>query len=214
MGAQAAWDDPKKGLCKPPQRDREDVVAARKGLRVEQETLDPRRLVFLDESGISLSMARAHGWAPRGEPAFIERPIRGKRLSLIGALGFDGLRAVMSLEGTVDGHVFLIYLQEVLAPELRPGDIVYMDNLSVHKVEGVRHIIESVGAELRFLPPYSPDFSPIEMTWSKVKAIIKAVGPRSMGMLDRVLARAIGAVTKSECEAWFAHCGYRTTCST
>lgn len=189
-------------------------MEARAALRVEQKILDVRRLVFLDESGISLSMARAHGWAPRGEPALIERPIRGKRLSLIGALGFDGLRAVMSLEGTVDGDVFLIYLRDVLAPELNPGDIVYMDNLSVHKVDGVRQIIESVGAELRYLPPYSPDFSPIEMTWSKVKAVIKAVGPRSMDMLDCVLSRAVNAVSASESRAWFAHCGYRTKEST
>ncbi len=189
-------------------------MEARAALRVEQKTLDVRRLVFLDESGISLSMARAHGWAPRGEPAFIERPIRGRRLSLIGALGFDGLRAVMSLEGTVDGDVFLIYLRDVLAPELNPGDIVYMDNLSVYKVDGVQQIIESVGAELRYLPPYSPDFSPIEMTWAKVKSVIKGVGPRSMDMLDRVLSRAIHAVSAKESRAWFAHCGYRTREST
>ena len=128
-----------------------------------QADLDVARLVFLDESSIVSGLTRNHGWSPIGSPAYIERQVSPARVSVIGAVALDGMRGTMCIEGTVDGDVFLEYVQHILVPTLNPGDVVVMDNLSVHKVDGVQALIAEADATVLYLPRYSPDFNPIEM---------------------------------------------------
>jgi transposase len=136
-----------------------------------------QRCKFIDESGVNLALTRLYGRAPRGERARGRVPINyGANLTIIGALGIAGLDALMTVEGATDGEVFRVYVNRVLCPSLRRGDIVVMDNLGAHKVSGIREAIEGCGARLIYLPPYSPDLSPIERCWSKMKTALRAAG--------------------------------------
>ncbi len=166
------------------------------------------KMVFVDETGTKLGMARNYGWGPRNKPVAITQPVRGKHVNLIGAIGLDGVRASMTIEGSVNGEVFQVFLRDGLVPTLRKGDIVVMDNLSVHKVRGVRELIESAGARVLYLPPYSPDLNPIELTWAKVKSRLRAVGANSVELLNTVIGRALDAIDEALCRRWFSHCGY------
>jgi transposase len=129
-------------------------------------------------------------------------------VSLVGALGSDGLRTLMTINGAVDGDAFVAFVEHFLVPNLRPGDIVIWDNLSVHKDPRARAAIERVGAELRFLPPYSPDFNPIELCWSKLKALLRRAAARTRDTLDDAVAVAMGSVTHRDVFGWFTHAGY------
>jgi transposase len=172
--------------------------------------LDLSRLKFIDESGVNLALTRLYGRAPRGQRAIGSAPINyGQNLTLIGALGSQGLDALLWIEGATDGEVFRAYTERVLCPTLRAGDIVVMDNLGAHKVSGIREAIEGRGARLIYLPPYSPDLSPIERCWSKIKAALRAMGARTRRKLERAIKRALETVTESDALAWFANCGYR-----
>lgn len=172
--------------------------------------LDLRRLKFIDESGVNLAMTRLYGRAPRGERAVGSAPVNyGSNLTIIGALGATGLSALMSVDGATDGDVFRAYVTEVLSPTLARGDIVVMDNLGAHKVSGVREAIEASGAQLIYLPPYSPDLSPIERCWSKIKTALRSAGARTRRTLEGALKRALLTVTASDAESWFTHCGYK-----
>jgi transposase len=172
--------------------------------------LDLRRLKFIDESGVNLALTRLYGRAPRGERAVGSTPINyGRNLTLIGALSSGGLDALLTIEGATDGEVFRVYTQRVLCPTLKAGDIVVMDNLGAHKVSGIREAIEARGAQLIYLPPYSPDLSPIERCWSKIKTALRAMGARTRRKLERAIKRALETITKSDALAWFAHCGYK-----
>jgi len=172
--------------------------------------LDLRRLKFIDESGVNLALTRLYGRAPRGERAIGSAPINyGQNLTLIGALSSGGLDALLTIEGATDGEVFRAYTQQVLCPTLRAGDIIVMDNLGAHKVSGIREAIEGCGARLLYLPPYSPDLSPIERCWSKIKTALRAMGARTRRKLERAIKRALETITESEALAWFAHCGYK-----
>jgi transposase len=133
----------------------------------------------------------------------------GENLTIIGAIGTGGLDALMTVDGATDGDVFRVYVGEVLCPTLRPGDIVVMDNLGAHKASGIREAIEGKGAKLLYLPPYSPDLSPIERCWSKIKAALRAKGARTRRALERAIRQAISTITESDALAWFAHCGYQ-----
>lgn len=138
-------------------------------------SVDPHNLVFVDESGLNLGMTRLYGRAERGERLYDSCPRnRGKNISLIGALSLDGLIATMSIPGSVNTDVFVTYVQQILAPQLWTGAVVVMDNLSVHQAQAIRDVIEAVGARVVFLPPYSPDLSPIELCWSKLKQCLRA----------------------------------------
>ena len=172
--------------------------------------LDASRLVFLDESGVNLSMARRYAWSRRGEPAFGDVPVnRGKNQTLIAAVSLDGgLIAPMQLEGGTTGDVFTAYVSQVLVPALRPGDVVVMDNLSSHKVSGVAAWIESVGASVLYLPRYSPEHNPVELLWAWVKQRLRAMGARTGEALDAAITSVLSAVTASEVAGWFRHCGY------
>lgn len=129
-------------------------------------------------------------------------------LTMLAVLTTKGLQAPMTIESPTDGDVFLAYLEQVLCPWLQPGQVVIMDNLAAHKVEGVRERIEATGARLIYLPPYSPDFNPIEQAWSKVKQLLRSAKARTLEALEIALAEALAAVTPANASAWFAHCGY------
>lgn len=154
-------------------------------------------------------MTRRYGRAPRGERVGEGVPVgHWHTLTVLGALTSEGLLAAMTVESPTDGEVFLAYLEQVLCPRLQPGQIVVMDNLAAHKVEGVRQRIESVGAQLLYLPPYSPDFNPIEPAWSKVKQLLRGAKARTLEVLETTLAQALSAITSQNASAWFVHCGY------
>ena len=156
-------------------------------------------------------MARLYAWAPHGQRAYAARPRnRGRTLTGVGALGVEGMVATMTVEGGTDGALFRTYVEQVLAPHLRPGQVVLMDNLKAHKVAGIREAIEAAHATLRYLPRYSPDLSPIELCWSKVKTGLQARAPRTPDALALAWTDTLASVTPSDARHWFAHCGYRT----
>jgi transposase len=166
-------------------------------------------LIFIDETGASTKMARLRGWAKRGERCRAAIPHgHWKTTTFTCGLRLDGIAAPMLLDGPMDGAAFKAYVERVLAPELTPGDIVIMDNLPAHKVAGVRQAIEAAGATLLYLPPYSPDFNPIEMAFSKLKALLRKAAARTKDELWDAVANAIDTFTPSECENYFAAAGY------
>jgi transposase len=175
----------------------------------QQPDLPPERLIFIDETGASTKMARRYGRAPRGERCRAPVPHgHWKTTTFVGALRLDGMTAPMVLDGAMHGAAFLAYVEQLLVPTLKPGDIVVMDNLPAHKPLAVRKAIENAGAELRFLPPYSPDFNPIEMAFSKLKAVLKKTAARTKDDLWNAIATAIDTFTPTECEHYFAAAGY------
>jgi transposase len=173
------------------------------------QPLAVERYKFIDESGINLAMTRLFGRAPRGERVVDTVPQNyGANVTMIGALSLQGLDAVMTVEGATDGDVFRTYVEQVLGPTLVAGDIVIMDNLRAHKGVGIREAIEGRGAQVQFLPPYSPDLSPIEPCWSKIKTALRKAKARTREALERALAQALSTVTAVDAQHWFAHCGY------
>jgi len=167
------------------------------------------RLVFQDESGATTEMTRRYGRAPRGERVAEGTPAgHWRTLTLLSALSLQGVVAAMTVESPTDGDVFLAYVEQVLGPRLQPGQVVVMDNLPAHKVEGVRRLIEARGAELLYLPPYSPDFNPIEQAWSKIKQQLRSAKARSLETLESAIRDALATITPNNAAAWFAHCGY------
>jgi transposase len=174
-----------------------------------QPDLEPERLVFIDETGASTKMARHYGRSLRGERCRAPVPHgHWKTTTFVGALRLEGMTAPMILDGAMHGAAFLAYVEQVLAPTLSPADIVIMDNLPAHKPVAVRQAIEAAGAELRFLPPYSPDFNPIEMAFSKLKAFLKKTAARTVDDLWHAIAQGIDTFTPTECQNYFAAAGY------
>ena len=171
--------------------------------------IDPDRLIFLDESGITTSMTRRCGRALGGRRVRQGVPAgHWRTLSILGAIRSSGWVAAMSIEAATDSEIFLTYLERVLAPQLQPGDVVVMDNLAAHKVAGVREQIESRGAELLYLPPYSPDFNPIEQCWAQIKQHLRAAQARTLSALEQGLTDALATVAPHNVQACFRHCGY------
>ena len=155
-------------------------------------------------------MTRDHGRGLPGERVEGDRTASyGGNVTMIGAIGLNGMRALMTIGGSTDGDVFETYVREVLRPALKRGDIVIMDKLSVHQVSGIRELIEGRGAQLVYLPPYSPDFNPIEECWSKIKSILRSMGARARDTLEEAIAAAAEMITTKDCRGWFAHCGYQ-----
>ena len=174
-----------------------------------QPDLDPERLVFIDETWTATNMARSHGRCPRGERLRMGFPHgHRKTTTLVAGLRLDGMVAPMVLDGPINGDWFEAYVRHVLAPTLRPGDVVIMDNLSSHKRASVKAIIEAHGAELRFLPPYSPDFNPIEMAFAKLKALLRKAAERTVDGLWNAIGRLVEVFTPQECANYFAAVGY------
>lgn len=185
------------------------MKAAREAWFEAQTDLDPERLVFIDESGLSTKMARLRGWAPKGARCRASVPHgHWKTITFVGGLTRSGFIAPMLLDGPMDGECFLAWVEQMLGPALRPSDLVVMDNLPAHKVDGVRDAIEARGAELRYLPPYSPDFNPIENGFAKLKAHVRKDAPRTVDALEKAAADALRTFTSLDCENFFAHAGY------
>jgi transposase len=174
--------------------------------------LDARQLVFVDECGTHTSMTRRYARAPKGERAYGSVPRnRGKNTTLLASIGLEGMGPCLVVEGTTTKIIFEAYVERVLAPALSPGQVVVMDNLTAHKGSRVRELVEGRGCELLYLPPYSPDFSPIEEAFSKVKAMLKKACARTRGALVEAIAAALSAVTPQDARGFFGHCGYLPT---
>jgi transposase len=171
--------------------------------------LDPDRLVFIDETWASTNMARTHGRAPRGQRLRASIPHgHWKTTTFVAGLRLTGMVAPMVLDGPINRIAFEAYVEQVLVPELRPGDVVIMDNLSSHKGPLVRQMIEAADATLVFLPPYSPDFNPIENAFAKLKALLRKAAERTNDGLWIAIGRIIDLFTPSECANYFAAAGY------
>jgi len=174
--------------------------------------LDPRRLVFLDETWAKSNMTRAYGRAPRGE-RLVDYVPHGhwKTTTFLAALRLNGLTAPLVVDGAINGAIFLAYVRQHLVPVLQPQDVVVMDNLSSHKREGVREAIEAAGARLLYLPPYSPDFNPSEQVFAKLKALLRKYGDRTMDALWQRLGTLLDRFSPRECQNYFRHSGYVLT---
>jgi transposase len=171
----------------------------RQTFRREGAELNVGDFVFVDEMGINLDLAREYGRAAPGERVVDSKPsTHGDNLSVIGALGYDELRAARSVSGAVDGDAGLVFTKDVLAPRLHPGDIVFLDNGPTHKMAAIEEAITAVEAKVKFLPPYSPDFSPIENCWSKVKTFLRRVAARTRQDLDTALSQALAMITHDD----------------
>ena len=173
--------------------------------------LDPRRLVFLDETWATTNMSRRYGRSRRGRRLLAKVPHgHWKTTTFVAALRHDGLTAPTVVDGAMNGETFLAYIQQQLAPTLQPGDIVVLDNLAAHKVAGIREAIEKVGAKLVYLPPYSPDFNPIELVFSKLKWLLRTAALRTVDALWNFLGLALDRFPSDQCSHYFRHCGYAT----
>jgi transposase len=208
-GAPASGITTKKKSLHASERDTPRVQQARQDYRQRITTLDLRRLKFVDESSVNLAMTRLYGRAPTGERVLGSVPQNyGPNVTMLGTLGAQGLQAVMTVDGATDAEVFRTYVKQVLGPTLTPGDIIVMDNLQAHKAVGVQQAIARRGARLLYLPPYSPDLSPIEHCWSKVKTALRQVKARTRAALDAAIAEAMVTVSHTDAWGWFKHCGY------
>jgi transposase len=156
-------------------------------------------------------MTRAYGRAAAGVIVREATPTaHGSTFTLLGSLTLSGVLASMTIEAATDSDIFLTYVRQVLGPKLKPGNVVVMDNLSAHKVAQVREAIEATGARLLYLPPYSPDLNPIEPCWSKIKQKMRSLKARVVEALEKAITEAVTAVSPSDAQGWFGHCGYRT----
>lgn len=173
--------------------------------------LRPEGLVFVDEMGANTSLSPLRAWSRRGERARCAVPRnRGKNTTLLSSMSVEGMGPSLAITGAADAQVFEAYLQRVLLPELRPGQIVVMDNLSAHKTQKVRELVQRAGCELLYLPPYSPDLNPIEEAFSKIKGILRKTEARTREVLVEAMGPAISSVTDVDARGFFEHCGYGT----
>jgi transposase len=185
------------------------VKAAREAWRESQPRLDPTRLVFIDETGTTTNMARMRGRCACGQRLVSAIPHgHWKTTTFVAGLRYDGISAPCVIDGPMDGETFLAYVEQFLAPTLAPGQTVFMDNLPAHKVSGVREAIEKTGASLRYLPPYSPDFNPIEQFFAKLKALLRKAAERSVDGLWNRIGDILNALKLDECPRYLAHSGY------
>jgi transposase len=209
---QAPRHDAQKKTAHAAEQDRPDVVKRRHEWFEGQVDLDPERLVFIDETWASTNMARLHGRTPKGERLRAGIPHgHWKTTTFVAGLRLSGMMATMVLDGPINRDAFQAYVEQVLVRELRPGDIVIMDNLSSHKGAAIRQAIEAAGASLLFLPPYSPDFNPIENAFAKLKALLRAAAERTVDALWTTIGSLIDRFTPDECANYFAAAGYDAT---
>lgn len=191
------------------EQNRPDVQAKRKRWSEEISQIDAKRLVFLDESGINIDMTRRYGRSKGKQRIVDSTPLNTpKTTTLLSSIRLDGSTARTTFQGALNKERFLEYLRDILVPCLRSGDIVVMDNLGSHKVAGVADLIRSAGAEPLYLPPYSPDFNPIEKMWSKLKAYFRKRKFRSVEILQAAIPEAFSTITASDALGWFAVSGY------
>ena len=202
---QMRWTRKKKTLEASERREEE-----RQKFREQTKNLDTSKLRIIDETGSNLALTRLYARAPKGKRAkgIIPRK-RGKNVTMITDLSLRGLGEAFMIDGAVNGELFEAYVEHIFVPTLIPGEIVLMDNLSAHKGEKVRQLIEAKGSQLIFLPAYSPDLSPIEEAFSKVKAVIRGIGPRNREDLYKAIECAVTTITANDASGWFWHCGYQ-----
>ncbi len=191
------------------EQERADVAEARQRWREDQPSLDPARLVFIDETGTSTNMTRLRGRGPRGARV-VGRVPHGhwKITTFVAGLRCGAVTAPFVIDRPMNGPIFRTYLERCLIPTLTPGDIVIMDNLSAHKVAGVREALEAAGAKLVYLPPYSPDLNPIEQLFAKLKALLRKAAERSIEALWTTIGRLLDAFSPEECANYLRHAGY------
>jgi transposase len=207
----AAWPGigAKKKSLHAAEQDRADVKARRDVWHEQLKDVTPQQLVFLDESGAKTNMTRLYGRAPRGERVVSKVPHgHWKTTTMLSAIRLDGPCAAVTVDGAVDAEIFGIYIRDILAPQLRPGDVLVLDNLPAHKAPSVREAVEAVGARLFYLPPYSPDYNPIENMWSKVKSYLRSAAARTVEALGQAIDDALATITASDCRGFFRNCGY------
>ena len=174
-----------------------------------QSGIDPKRLVFIDETWTKTNMEALRGWAPKGERLVAKVPHgHWKTMTFVAALRHDRIEAPWLIDGPIDGEGFRAYVEKALVPTLKPGDLVVMDNLGSHRGPAVRKAIRSAGAKLFFLPKYSPDLNPIEQLFSKVKGIVRKAAPRTLDAVSDAIATALAAVPRAECANYFTNSGY------
>jgi transposase len=194
------------------ERDRPDVARRRAQWLEYQDRVEPERLVFIDETWTRTDMAALRGWAPRGQRLPTKVPHgRWKTMTFLAALRHDRIEAPWFLEGPIDGESFRRYVEKVLLPTLRPGDIVIMDNLGSHKGRIVRQLIRSAGAKLFFLPKYSPDLNPIEQVFAKLKHFLRKAAARTVEAVCLAIGETLQLFTSEECASYLANSGYRQT---
>ena len=188
---------------------REQDPEKRAAFRAEVSQLTGADIIVIDETGSRLGMTPLYGRAPRAERAIDHTPRHyGRTLSLVAGLSLRGMEAAMVIEGALDQAGFLVYLRDYLLPTLPPGQIIILDNLSVHRGQAVRHLVEAHGCHFLFLPPYSPDLSPIETAFTKLKTCLRRQKALTIEALQNAIAFALDTITAHDAHAWFQHCGY------
>jgi transposase len=191
------------------EQEREDVQAARRAWSEAQPVMDLEKLVFIDETWTSTSMTRRYGRAPRGQRCIASAPHgHWQTTTFVAGLRHHQLTAPMVTDGPMDGEMFLAYVRQFLCPTLQPGDIVILDNLSSHKVTGIKEAIATAGATLLYLPPYSPDLNPIEKLFAKLKAFLRKAAKRSVEALWNKIGEVLDTISSTECANYFASSGY------
>jgi transposase len=201
-----------KKSSRPAEQDRTDIALARADWRATQASVDPERLVFVDETGLKTDMSRLRGWAQRG--ARLAEAVPGGHWhvhTLVHAVALDGTRAAMVLDGPIDSLCFAGFCEHFLAPVLVPGDIVVLDNLSSHKSSAAMAAVEAAGATMVYLPPYSPDLNPIENVFSKIKQLIRGLRPSNWREIIHSTKTALLQLSSDDLENAFLHCGYEAT---
>ncbi len=193
------------------ERERPDVKQKRRSFRRKVRQVEPGRLQFVDESGVNTAMTRAYGWAPRGQRAVGWAPEKWESFTTVAALGLSGVRAPLVFPGSIDAAAFESYVEDVLVPELHPGDVVVWDNLPSHQGYAAAAAVRRAGARVMFLSPYSPDYTPIERLWSKVKTYLRRVAARSPESVYSALGEALERVTLQDIIGWFEHAGLYAT---
>jgi transposase len=179
------------------------------------QSLDARSLVFVDEMGTNISLSPLYGWAKKGQRAYCSVPRnRGKNTTLLSSMSVQGMGPSLAVEGATNREVFETYVEQILVPTLSRGQVVVMDNLTAHKGERVKELIEGQGCELMYLPPYSPDFNPIEEAFSKIKGLMRKAEARSREALVEAMGSAISALGAQDARGFFEHCGYRAMVQT
>jgi transposase len=191
------------------EQERADVSRRRAQWRKHQKRIDPARLVFIDETWAKTNMTRTHGWAPRGQ-RLVDKVPHGhwKTTTFLAALRCDAVTAPCLFDGPINGELFLAYVEQVLVPTLKAGDVVILDNLGSHKGKAVRKAVRAVGAKLIFLPKYSPDLNPIEQVFAKLKTLLRKAEARTLDAISTAVGRLLGSFTPKECANYLKDAGY------
>ncbi|MHC5672425.1 transposase [Nostoc sp.] len=176
------------------------------------QQIDPENLVFIDEMGVLLGLTRTHARSPHGSRVYDFKPFyRGAKVTVIGAVSMKQVLAVMTLNGSMDGNAFKVFVEKCLVPQLWSGAVVVMDNVPAHKVEGIEPLIQSKGASVLYQSPYSPDFNPIEHWWSQLKSFLRSFSPTTAKMVDVLIATALDLINPVHLKNWFTNCCYCTS---